>query len=194
MGHTDAIKPPLQNPLLDGATVTDRSAATAAAAAAGTLGLRSRGDMPAPPPRRKVPFEKGYSQMDWVRLTQTHPDLAGLGPGGRLRRGITLAEVAQHSSPDDCWTVLRGKVRWRGRWEWVCMQRVRPCSSAAAAGRGQGVRSELWRQPPPPTDCIVAAAGGADPATHRLPCTTIKPSNPRALCCCAPSSCCRSTT
>ncbi|PSC69297.1 cytochrome b5 domain-containing RLF [Micractinium conductrix] len=66
--------------------------------------------MPAPPPRRKVPFEKGYSQMDWVRLTQTHPDLAGLGPGGRLRRGITLAEVAQHSSPDDCWTVLRGKV------------------------------------------------------------------------------------
>ena len=24
----------------------------------------------------KVPFEKGYSQMDWLKLTQTHPDLA----------------------------------------------------------------------------------------------------------------------
>ena len=30
-----------------------------------------------PAPRAKVPFEKGYSQMDWVKLTQTHPDLAG---------------------------------------------------------------------------------------------------------------------
>ena len=28
-------------------------------------------------PRAKVPFEKGYSPMDWLRLTQTHPDLAG---------------------------------------------------------------------------------------------------------------------
>lgn len=28
-------------------------------------------------PRAKVPFEKGYSQMDWLKLTRTHPDLAG---------------------------------------------------------------------------------------------------------------------
>lgn len=28
-------------------------------------------------PRAKVPFEKGYSQMDWLKLTKTHPDLAG---------------------------------------------------------------------------------------------------------------------
>eukprot|EP00252_Welwitschia_mirabilis_P000174 TRINITY_DN10143_c0_g1_i1.p1 TRINITY_DN10143_c0_g1~~TRINITY_DN10143_c0_g1_i1.p1 ORF type:complete len:116 (+),score=29.14 TRINITY_DN10143_c0_g1_i1:205-552(+) len=27
-------------------------------------------------PRAKVPFEKGYSQMDWLKLTHTHPDLA----------------------------------------------------------------------------------------------------------------------
>jgi hypothetical protein len=33
--------------------------------------------MKAPPERKKVPFEKGFSQMDWLRLTQTHPDLAG---------------------------------------------------------------------------------------------------------------------
>lgn len=29
-------------------------------------------------PRTKVPFEKGYSQMDWLKLTQSHPDLAGM--------------------------------------------------------------------------------------------------------------------
>lgn len=28
-------------------------------------------------PRAKVPFEKGYSQMDWLKLMRTHPDLAG---------------------------------------------------------------------------------------------------------------------
>jgi hypothetical protein len=27
--------------------------------------------------RAKIPFEKGYSQMDWLKLTRTHPDLAG---------------------------------------------------------------------------------------------------------------------
>jgi hypothetical protein len=27
--------------------------------------------------RAKVPFEKGYSPMDWLKLTRTHPDLAG---------------------------------------------------------------------------------------------------------------------
>lgn len=30
-----------------------------------------------PAVRTKVPFEKGYSQMDWLKLTRTHPDLAG---------------------------------------------------------------------------------------------------------------------
>lgn len=28
--------------------------------------------------RAKVPFEKGYSQMDWLKLTRTEPDLAGV--------------------------------------------------------------------------------------------------------------------
>lgn len=32
-----------------------------------------------PAPRAKVPFEKGYSPMDWLKLTRTHPDLAGTG-------------------------------------------------------------------------------------------------------------------
>ena len=30
-----------------------------------------------PAARAKVPFEKGYSQMDWLKLTRTDPDLAG---------------------------------------------------------------------------------------------------------------------
>ena len=30
-----------------------------------------------PAVRAKVPFEKGHSQMDWLKLTRTHPDLAG---------------------------------------------------------------------------------------------------------------------
>ncbi|KAJ0095998.1 hypothetical protein Patl1_17160 [Pistacia atlantica] len=40
---------------------------------------KSSGKVPArkPASRTKVPFEKGYSQVDWLRLTQTHPDLAG---------------------------------------------------------------------------------------------------------------------
>ncbi|OEL19501.1 hypothetical protein BAE44_0019480 [Dichanthelium oligosanthes] len=29
-----------------------------------------------PVARAKVPFEKGYSQMDWLKLTCAHPDLA----------------------------------------------------------------------------------------------------------------------
>jgi cytochrome-b5 reductase len=31
-----------------------------------------------PVARSKVPFEKGYSQMDWLKLTQKHHDLAGI--------------------------------------------------------------------------------------------------------------------
>ncbi|KAI3431757.1 hypothetical protein D9Q98_004799 [Chlorella vulgaris] len=93
------------------------AAAAAAAAAAGQdMGgllakpvALSRHQRIVPAPRRKVPFEKGYSQMDWVRLTQTHPDLAGLA-GQRPRRGITMEEVAQHRTEDDAWTVLAGKV------------------------------------------------------------------------------------
>lgn len=31
-----------------------------------------------PVQRAKVPFEKGYSPMDWLKLTRTQPDLAGM--------------------------------------------------------------------------------------------------------------------
>ncbi|CAH9118295.1 unnamed protein product [Cuscuta europaea] len=62
-----------------------------------------------PAPRAKVPFEKGYSQMDWLRLTATHPDLAGTR-GESNRRLITINEVKQHQSEGSMWTVLKGRV------------------------------------------------------------------------------------
>jgi len=56
-----------------------------------------------------VPLEKGYSQMVWLRLLQTEPDLAGL-KGKSPKRMITMAEVKQHKIEEDAWTVLRGRV------------------------------------------------------------------------------------
>ncbi|XP_057790117.1 cytochrome b5 domain-containing protein RLF-like isoform X1 [Salvia miltiorrhiza] len=62
-----------------------------------------------PATRTKVPFEKGYSQMDWLKLTRTHPDLAGL-KGQSNKRLISLNEVKQHQSEGSMWTVLKGRV------------------------------------------------------------------------------------
>ncbi|KAG0557987.1 hypothetical protein M758_11G166500 [Ceratodon purpureus] len=64
---------------------------------------------PKPTPRAKVPLEKGYSQMVWLRLLQTEPDLAGL-KGQSPKRLITMQEVKQHKTEEDAWTVLRGRV------------------------------------------------------------------------------------
>ncbi|KAK8514648.1 hypothetical protein V6N12_057546 [Hibiscus sabdariffa] len=62
-----------------------------------------------PAPRAKVPFEKGYSQMDWLKLTRTHPDLAGL-KGQSNRRLIPMSEVKQNQKDGSMWTVLKGRV------------------------------------------------------------------------------------
>lgn len=62
-----------------------------------------------PAVRAKVPFEKGYSQMDWLRLTRTDPDLAGL-KGRSNRRLISMTEVKQHKTEGPIWTVLKGRV------------------------------------------------------------------------------------
>lgn len=61
--------------------------------------------------RTKVPYEKGYSQMHWVRLAKSGAvNLSGRPPGSKLRTDITLEEVAEHSTDEDGWTILRGKV------------------------------------------------------------------------------------
>ncbi|PIA34296.1 hypothetical protein AQUCO_03800112v1 [Aquilegia coerulea] len=62
-----------------------------------------------PKVRAKVPFEKGYSQMDWLKLTRTHPDLAGL-KGESNRRLIPIDEVKKHKGEGSIWTVLKGRV------------------------------------------------------------------------------------
>ncbi|XP_075488127.1 cytochrome b5 domain-containing protein RLF-like isoform X1 [Primulina tabacum] len=62
-----------------------------------------------PMPRRKVPYEIGYSPLDWLKLTRTHPDLAGSN-GQSNRRLITMDEVKQHKSEDSMWTALKGHV------------------------------------------------------------------------------------
>ncbi|XP_038992661.1 cytochrome b5 domain-containing protein RLF-like [Hibiscus syriacus] len=62
-----------------------------------------------PAPRTKVPFEKGYSQMDWFKLTRTHPDLAGL-KGQSNKRLISMSEVKQNQKDGSMWTVLKGRV------------------------------------------------------------------------------------
>ncbi|XP_024357984.1 cytochrome b5 domain-containing protein RLF [Physcomitrium patens] len=66
---------------------------------------------PKPKPRAsaRVPLEKGYSQMVWLRLLQTEPDLAGL-KGQSPKRLIPMEEVKQHKTEEDAWTVLRGRV------------------------------------------------------------------------------------
>ncbi|CAA7027119.1 unnamed protein product [Microthlaspi erraticum] len=84
-------------------TVTDSSSSKQSKESSETLKTRK------PITRTKVPFEKGYSQMDWLKLTRTHPDLAGL-KGESNRRLITMDEVKQHKSGDSMWTVLKGRV------------------------------------------------------------------------------------
>ncbi|KAJ9158816.1 hypothetical protein P3X46_024362 [Hevea brasiliensis] len=78
----------------------------------GTSVTNSQKQKPAarkPAARAKVPFEKGYSQMDWLKLTQTHPDLAGL-KGQSNKRLISMNEVKQHQNEGSMWTVLKGRV------------------------------------------------------------------------------------
>uniref|UniRef100_A0A2P2KT05 Cytochrome b5 heme-binding domain-containing protein n=1 Tax=Rhizophora mucronata TaxID=61149 RepID=A0A2P2KT05_RHIMU len=78
----------------------------------GNLGNDSKEQKPfsrKPTARAKVPFEKGYSQMDWLKLTRTHSDLAGL-KGQSNKRPISLDEVKQHQTEGSMWTVLKGRV------------------------------------------------------------------------------------
>ncbi|RID42490.1 hypothetical protein BRARA_J02368 [Brassica rapa] len=93
----DGLDPPKENTIGSlSFTVTDSSS---------EMILKAR----KPITRTKVPFEKGYSQMDWLKLTRTHPDLAGL-KGESNRRLISMDEVKKHKSGDSMWTVLKGRV------------------------------------------------------------------------------------
>lgn len=56
----------------------------------------------------QIPLEKGYSQMDWLRLMRSNPGLNG--NGGKIRQDIPMEEVQQHNTKEDAWMVLNGKV------------------------------------------------------------------------------------
>ncbi|KAH0895574.1 hypothetical protein HID58_045142, partial [Brassica napus] len=87
-------------------TVTDSSSSSKPSNESSSEIIKAR----KPITRTKVPFEKGYSQMDWLKLTRTHPDLAGL-KGESNRRLISMDEVKKHNKTgDSMWTVLKGRV------------------------------------------------------------------------------------
>lgn len=59
--------------------------------------------VPQNPPSPQVPLEKGYSQVDWMRVSRATP-------APKLRKDITMEEVAQHKTRDDAWMVFRNRV------------------------------------------------------------------------------------
>ena len=66
-------------------------------------------------PRNKVALQKGFSLMDWVRLSKSGRDLTGGLGGPRLPNGggireITRAELSRHKKRTDAWMALNGAV------------------------------------------------------------------------------------
>ena len=66
--------------------------------------------------RGKVALEPGHSLMAWMRLSKSGADLTGgVGVVDEAEDEETwpawsLADVSSHNTPEDAWTVLRGKV------------------------------------------------------------------------------------
>ncbi|KAK9454872.1 hypothetical protein V1511DRAFT_501218 [Dipodascopsis uninucleata] len=60
--------------------------------------------------RQKVALEPGYSQLDWANLKKSGKNLNGLSPGQAPNIRVSLEELKMHSSPEDAWTALGGKV------------------------------------------------------------------------------------
>ena len=62
--------------------------------------------------RNKVALGKGFSLMDWIRLTKSGKDLTGVGGprvGGKVRE-VTRQELRKHSKRQDAWMALNGAV------------------------------------------------------------------------------------
>ena len=63
-------------------------------------------------PRNKVALGRGFSLMDWVRLTKSGKDLSGVG--GPMVKGkpreVTRQELRKHRKRQDAWMALNGAV------------------------------------------------------------------------------------
>lgn len=57
--------------------------------------------------RKKFALGKGYSLMDWIRLSKETVDLAG---NKGILRPISQDELSKHNKEDDCWMAIFGKV------------------------------------------------------------------------------------
>jgi len=60
--------------------------------------------------RKKVTLEKGFSMMDWIRLTKSGKDLTGVGGcrvNGKIRE-VTRSELKKHRKRNDAWMALNG--------------------------------------------------------------------------------------
>jgi len=63
-------------------------------------------------PRNKVALAKGFSLMDWIRLSKSGKDLTGVGGpmvNGKIRE-VTRQELRRHRKRQDCWLAINGAV------------------------------------------------------------------------------------
>ena len=61
-------------------------------------------------PARRGKLGPGCSLLDWIRLCRSKKDL---GCNGGKPRPVTEEELAEHNSPDDAWTAIRGMHAWK---------------------------------------------------------------------------------
>ena len=62
--------------------------------------------------KNRVALGKGFSLMDWIRLTKSGKDLTGVGGsqvGGKVRE-VTRQELRKHRKRKDAWMALNGAV------------------------------------------------------------------------------------
>ncbi|WWC62859.1 uncharacterized protein I303_105457 [Kwoniella dejecticola CBS 10117] len=73
----------------------------------GTNGIAKKTETgPVKKKKGKVALTPGHSALDWARLTSSGEDLRGVHGFQR----VTLAELKEHNTPDDAWSVFNGMV------------------------------------------------------------------------------------
>jgi len=109
-----------------------------------TRGLpQARTKQPARP--GKVPLEKGYSQMDWLRLTRTHPDLAGTRREDSDPVCLPCSSCRPGTSPRDSVLLLGANAAQPG----ACLAARRGsgcCAGGQAWGAGRCGGTSRWRR------------------------------------------------